>query len=44
MVTAIDRIELMRLIDDAGAQIVDVPPAPEYAESHIPGAIKTFRR
>jgi rhodanese-related sulfurtransferase len=39
MVTAIDRIGLLRLIEEEDAQIVDVLPAPEYAESHIPGAI-----
>ena len=39
MVTAIDRIELLRLIEEEHAEIVDVLPAPEYAESHVPGAI-----
>ena len=38
MVTSIDRTELQRLIDEEDAQIVDVLPEWEYAESHIPGA------
>lgn len=37
--TDIDRIELLRLIEEAEAQVVDVLPAREYGESHIPGAI-----
>ncbi len=39
MVTSIDRTELIRLIDEEDAQIVDVLPQWEYTESHIPGAI-----
>ncbi len=39
MVSAIDRIELLRLIEKEGAQVVDVLPDREYAEAHIPGAI-----
>ena len=39
MVTSIDRAELLRLIDEENAQIVDVLPKWEYIESHIPGAI-----
>ena len=39
MPTAIDRTELSRLVEEEGAQIVDVLPDREYAESHIPGAI-----
>lgn len=39
MVTSIDRTELQRLIDEEDAQIVDVLPEWEYAESHIPRAI-----
>ncbi len=39
MVTAIDRTELLRLIDEEGAQVVDVLPTREYAESRIPAAI-----
>ncbi len=38
MVSAIDRIELLRLIEDEDAQLVDVLPEREYAEAHIPGA------
>ncbi len=38
MVTAIDRSTLEVLIDE-GATVVDVLPAREYAESHIPGAV-----
>ncbi len=39
MVSAIDRIELLRLIEDEDAQLVDVLPDREYAEAHIPHAI-----
>ena len=39
MVTAIDRNELIKLIDEDGAQVVDVLPVGEHDESHIPGAI-----
>ena len=39
MVTSIDRTELIRLVDEEDAQIVDVLPQWEYTESHIPGAI-----
>ena len=34
----IDRDELRRLID-GGAQLVEVLPANEYAEDHLPGAL-----
>jgi rhodanese-related sulfurtransferase len=34
----IHRSEVRRLID-AGAQLVEVLPAREYAEEHLPGAI-----
>ena len=34
----IDRQELRRLVDQ-GAQLVEVLPAKEYAEDHLPGAI-----
>jgi len=34
----IDREELRRLLD-LGAQLVEVLPANEYAEDHLPGAI-----
>ena len=39
MVISIDRTELLRLIDEEDAQVVDVLPDREYSESHIPGAI-----
>lgn len=39
MVTGIDRDQLLRLIEDEDAQIVDVLPEPEYTEAHIPGAV-----
>ena len=34
----IDRNELQRLVE-SGAQLVEVLPAEEYAEDHLPGAI-----
>jgi len=34
----IDREGLRRMVD-AGAQLVEVLPAEEYAEDHLPGAI-----
>lgn len=39
MVTAIDRIELLRLIDEEDAQVVDVLPEAEFVASHIPGSL-----
>jgi rhodanese-related sulfurtransferase len=39
VVAAIDRTELLRLMDQEDAQVVDVLPEGEYTESHIPGAI-----
>ena len=38
MATAINLAQLKRLLDD-GAQLVEVLPAPEYAEEHLPRAI-----
>ncbi|MCL6650616.1 MAG: rhodanese-like domain-containing protein [Chloroflexi bacterium] len=38
MPRTIDRYEVQRLLQ-AGAQLVDVMPAAEYAEQHLPGAI-----
>lgn len=38
MPTEIDRNELRRLVEQ-GAQLVEVLPAEEYAEDHLPGAI-----
>lgn len=38
MPVAVERDEVQRLVA-AGAQLVDVLPAAEYAEEHLPGAI-----
>lgn len=38
MSTTIDRARLRELLD-AGAQLVEVLPAEEYREEHLPGAI-----
>lgn len=38
MTKRIELSELQRLID-AGAQIVEALPEPEYREAHLPGAI-----
>ena len=38
MPTSIDRAQAQRLISE-GAQLVEVLPAKEYGEGHIPGAI-----
>ncbi len=38
MARGIDREQVRRLMDQ-GAQIVDVLPAREYGEEHLPGAI-----
>ena len=34
----IDRSEVQRLVEE-GAQLVEVLPAKEYAEDHLPGAL-----
>lgn len=39
MVNSIDRTELVRLIEDEEAQVIDVLPDREYNEAHIPRAI-----
>lgn len=39
MPTPIDRDELQRLLHDEEAQLVEVLPADEYADEHLPGAI-----
>ena len=39
MPTAIDRDELQRLIADEQAQLVEVLPAAEYEDEHLPEAI-----
>ncbi|HLH70289.1 MAG TPA: rhodanese-like domain-containing protein [Candidatus Dormibacteraeota bacterium] len=38
MPTSIDR-EQLRALRDSGAQLVEVLPASEYEEDHLPGAI-----
>lgn len=38
MPTEIDRSEVQRLVE-RGAQLVEVLPAEEYEEDHLPGAI-----
>ena len=38
MATLIDRERLQELVKQ-GAQLVEVLPAPEYAEDHLPGAV-----
>ena len=39
MPTPIDRDELQRLVTEQQAQLVEVLPAAEYADEHLPGAI-----
>ena len=39
MPAAIDRDEVTRLMREEGAQLVEVLPANEYADEHLPGAI-----
>ena len=39
MPTPIERDELQRLIAEQQAQLVEVLPAVEYADEHLPGAI-----
>ena len=39
MATRIWRDEVLRLIRDEGAQLVEVLPPPEYEDEHIEGAI-----
>ena len=39
MPTPIDREGLQRLIDEEQAQLVEVLPAAEYEDEHLPGAI-----
>ena len=38
MPTLIDRDEVRRMVRD-GAQLIEVLPAKEYAEDHLPGAV-----
>jgi rhodanese-related sulfurtransferase len=39
MPTAIDRDEVQRLLREEQAQLVEVLPADEYEDEHLPGAI-----
>ena len=41
MVSVVEKILYPRLREllDAGAQLVDVLPEPEYADEHLPGAV-----
>jgi rhodanese-related sulfurtransferase len=39
MATSIDRDELQRLRREEGAQVVEVLPADEFEDEHLPGAI-----
>ena len=39
MASPIDRAELIRLVEDESAQVVDVLPVREFEQQHIPGAI-----
>ena len=39
MAKGIDRNEVQRLVAEKHAQLVEVLPAPEYEQEHLPGAI-----
>ena len=39
MPTPIDRDELQRLLREEAGQLVEVLPAEEYADEHLPGAV-----
>ncbi len=39
MPTPVHRIEVQRLLAEEQAQLVEVLPAPEFEEEHLPGAI-----
>ncbi len=39
MPTAVDRTEVLRLIAEDGAQLVEVLPREEYDEEHLEGAL-----
>lgn len=39
MVEVIDLDEVRRLLDEEGAQLVEVLPRAEYEEEHLPGAL-----
>jgi rhodanese-related sulfurtransferase len=38
-VREIDRDELQRLVDEGAAQLVEVLPAGDYRDEHLPGAL-----
>lgn len=38
-VATVDRRELLRLVDERDAQVVDVLPPAEHAALHLPGAV-----
>ena len=48
MPTPIDRDELQRLLREEAGQLIEVLPAEEYADEHLPGALniplKTLNR
>lgn len=39
MPTSIDRDDVQRLLHEEQAQLVEVLPADEYADEHLPGAL-----
>ena len=39
MPTAIDRVDVQRLLADEAAQLVEVLPEAEFEDEHLPGAI-----
>lgn len=39
MPTSVDRDEVVRLVDEDRAQLVEVLPAAEYDEEHLEGAV-----
>ena len=39
MPSVVDRQELRRLVAEEGAQLVEVLPADEYVDEHLPGAL-----
>ena len=39
MSTPIDRDEVQRLVNEQGAQLVDVLPQQEFEDEHLPGSI-----
>lgn len=39
MASVVTREEVRRLVDERHAQVVDVLPAAEFSEEHLPGAV-----